>query len=154
MNVCRCCSEMKQKEHILSIIWHNGWFCLTGVKTRKCFVLCRFLWLFFVKTIIIIVYKNVLTAIVISLVRHNEHNGKKNVLVHTLNQQRKTFICYLLSFRAGTIQSAPDSLRIRYDTHEHDFRFQQQSKCFGLIHTVNTTNTSDKAKWLVCTKVY
>ena len=45
-------------------------------------------------------------------------------------------------------------MRIRYDTHEHDvrfqikkFRFQQQSECFGLIYTVNPTNASAKTKW-------
>jgi len=28
-----------------------------------------------------------------------------------------------------------------------NFGFQWQSKCFGLIYTVNPTNTSAKAKW-------
>jgi len=46
-----------------------------------------------------------------------------------------------------------DTIRIRYDTYVHDLRFQnqefgfqQQSKCFGLIYTVNPTNTSSKTQ--------
>jgi len=38
-----------------------------------------------------------------------------------------------------------DTIHIQNDTHVHDLRFQnqefqQQSKCFGLIYTVNPTN--------------
>ena len=46
-----------------------------------------------------------------------------------------------------------DTIRIRYDTHVHDIRFQNlelwistTNKCFGLIYTVNSTNTSSKTQ--------
>jgi len=59
-------------------------------------------------------------------------------------------------FRAGTIRSAADTICIRYRPCRYDtysiryyvhhkiknFGFQQQSECFGLIYTVNQTNTS------------
>ena len=63
------------------------------------------------------------------------------------------------SSRAGTIRSAANTIHIRYRLCQYDtysiryacfkinnFGFQQQSECFGLIFTVQQTNTSAKAK--------
>ena len=57
---------------------------------------------------------------------------------------------------ADTIRYVFDMIRIRYDTHVHDIRFQNlelristTNKCFGLIYTVNSTNTSSKTQWSI-----